>query len=134
MLTDPIADMFTRIRNAVLAKKNSVLVPFSKQKQQILKILVENNYLEKVETIDFKEKKGKRKMIRCYLKYYGQRPAIQGLVKVSKPGLRIYKSSRLLPQVLSGYGIAIVSTPKGIMTAQKARAQKVGGEIICKVW
>ncbi len=134
MYSDPIADMLTRIRNALLAKHTSVPVPHSKLKEEIARILKEEGYVEDYEVGDDKP----APMIYIRLKYYGDRrhsrPVITGIERVSRPGRRIYNKSRDLPWVLSGMGIAIVSTSQGIMTAQQARRKGLGGEVICKVW
>jgi|YNPBryBLVA2012_1023415.scaffolds.fasta_scaffold14476_2 small subunit ribosomal protein S8 len=134
MYSDPIADMLTRIRNALLAKHTSVPVPHSKLKEEIARILKEEGYVEDYEVGDDKP----APMIHIRLKYYGDRrhsrPVITGIERVSRPGRRIYNKSRDLPWVLSGMGIAIVSTSQGIMTAQQARRKGLGGEVICKVW
>ncbi len=134
MYSDPIADMLTRIRNALLAKHPSVPVPHSKLKEEIARILKEEGYIEDYEVGGDKP----ASMIHIRLKYYGDRrhsrPVITGIERVSKPGRRVYNKSRDLPWVLSGMGIAIVSTSQGIMTAQQARRKGLGGEVICKVW
>ena len=129
-VTDPIADMLTRIRNAIMAGHDSVLVPSSKVKLAITKILKEEGFIEGYEVL-----KGKpQPMIRIRLKYSDEGPAILGLERVSKPGLRVYAERHEIPRVYGGLGIAIVSTPKGIMTGQQAWRQHLGGEILCYVW
>lgn len=134
MHSDPIADMLTRIRNGLMARHQTVPVPHSKLKVEIARILKEEGYIEDYEVGD----EVPARMIQVRLKYYGDRrhsrPVITGLERVSKPGRRIYNSSRELPWVLSGLGIAIVTTSQGIMTAQQARRRGLGGEVICKVW
>jgi len=134
MTSDPIADMLTRIRNALMAGKATVEIPTSKLKVEIARILKDEGYIEDY-TI------GEEKpvpMINITLKYYGsrrdRRPVITNIERVSKPGRRIYRNCQDLPRVMSGIGIAIVTTPKGVMTAQQARRQRVGGEVICYVW
>jgi small subunit ribosomal protein S8 len=128
--------MLTRIRNASLVRKAKAVMPFSKQNQAIAKILVKENYLEAVEIEKVKTSKGKkeRKTLVLELKYSNKQAAIRKIIRVSKPGLRIYSSYKKLPRPLSGFGIAIVSTSKGLMAAQEARKKKLGGEILCKIW
>ena len=130
-ITDPIADMLTRIRNAGSAKHETVDVPASKMKKAIAQILFDEGYIKSFQLID----DGTQGVIRVTLKYLpGKEKAIQGLRRVSKPGLRVYAGADELPQVLRGLGIAIISTSKGIMTDKKARAQHVGGEVLAFVW
>ena len=130
-ITDPIADMLTRIRNAGSARHETVDVPNSKMKKAIAEILLEEGYIKSFQLID----DGTQGVIRITLKYLpGKEKAIQGLRRVSKPGLRVYAGADELPQVLRGLGIAISSTSKGIMTDKKARAQHVGGEVLAFVW
>ena len=130
-ITDPIADMLTRIRNAGSARHETVDVPNSKMKKAIAEILLEEGYIKSFQLID----DGTQGVIRITLKYLpGKEKAIQGLRRVSKPGLRVYAGADELPQVLRGLGIAIISTSKGIMTDKKARAQHVGGEVHAFVW
>lgn len=130
-ITDPIADMLTRIRNAGSARHKTVDVPNSKMKKAIAEILLEEGYIKSFQLID----DGTQGVIRITLKYLpGKEKAIQGLRRVSKPGLRVYAGADELPQVLRGLGIAIISTSKGIMTDKKARAQHVGGEVLAFVW
>ena len=130
-ITDPIADMLTRIRNAGSARHETVDVPNSKMKKAIAEILLEEGYIKSFQLID----DGTQGVIRITLKYLpGKEKAIQGLRRVSKPGLRVSAGADELPQVLRGLGIAIISTSKGIMTDKKARAQHVGGEVLAFVW
>ena len=130
-ITDPIADMLTRIRNANSAKHETVDVPVSNMKKAIADILLEEGYIKSYEIID----DGKQGMIHITLKYGANKEkVISGLKRVSKPGLRVYSGSEELPKVLKGLGIAIVSTSKGIMTDKKARQEKVGGEVLAFVW
>ena len=130
-ITDPIADMLTRIRNAGSARHETVDIPNSKMKKAIAEILLEEGYIKSFQLID----DGTQGVIRVTLKYlHGKEKAIQGLRRVSKPGLRVYAGADELPQVLRGLGIAIISTSKGIMTDKKARAQHVGGEVLAFVW
>ena len=129
-ITDPIADMLTRIRNACSARHPSVSVPASGMKKAIAKILLEEGYIKDY-TIEDENVQGSIKII---LKYNGRESAISGLRRVSKPGLRVYAGADELPKVLKGLGIAIVSTSKGIMTDKKARELNVGGEVLAFVW
>jgi small subunit ribosomal protein S8 len=135
-LSDPIADMLTRIRNAVMSDQSLTAMPHSKVKLEIAKILKEEGYLENYEVADG-EKPG-QKVLRLRIKYIGERrerrPVLTNLQRVSRPGRRVYTKKQDIPWVLSGIGVAILSTPKGIMTGHRARQLGVGGEIICKVW
>ena len=131
VVNDPIADMLTRIRNAQIARHDSVVIPASNIKKSIAKILLEEGYIRSFQIID----DGTQGVIRVTLKYLpGKEKAIQGLRRVSKPGLRVYAGADELPKVLKGLGIAIISTSKGIMTDKKARAEHVGGEVLAFVW
>ena len=134
MYSDPIADMLTRIRNALMAGQLTVKVPHSKMKYEIARVLKEEGYIEGYEVGQEKP----RPFINIRLKYYGdrrhRRPVITIIERVSKPGLRVYKKRNELPWVLSGMGIAIVTTSQGVMTVQNARRNGIGGEVICKVW
>lgn len=134
--SDPIADMLTRIRNAVMAGHAQVAMPSSKIKLEIAKILKEEGFLEGFEAVEG-ENEG-QKVLRLKIKYVGERrqrrAVISGLERVSSPGRRIYTKKTDIPWVLSGIGVAILSTPKGVMTGARARQLGVGGEIICKVW
>lgn len=130
-ITDTIADLLTRIRNAVSAKHDSVDIPASNMKKAIVQILVDEGYVKSFTVIE----DGKQGMIRATLKYgEGKTPVITGLRRVSKPGLRIYSSVEDMPKVLKGLGIAIVSTSKGVMTDRQARKENVGGEILAFIW
>ena len=130
-MSDVIADMLTRIRNANNAKHATVDVPASNMKKSIADILVEEGYIRSYEIVD----NGNQGIIRVTLKYeQGKFKAIRGIRRVSKPGLRIYSNCEDMPKVMNGLGIAIVSTSKGIMTDKKARANKVGGEVLAFVW
>jgi len=130
-ITDPIADMLTRIRNANSAKHETVDVPVSNMKKAIADILLEEGYIKSYEIID----DGKQGMIHITLKYGANKEkVISGLQRVSKPGLRVYAGREELPRVLKGLGIAIISTSKGIMTDKKARAERIGGEVLAFVW
>jgi small subunit ribosomal protein S8 len=135
-VNDPIADMLTRIRNAIMAGHQTVALPSSKLKVAIAKILKEEGYIASFETVDGKSEG--QKVLRIRLKYIGERrerkSVITGLERISRPGRRVYTNKREIPWVLSGMGIAIISTPKGVMTGQRARQIGVGGEILCKIW
>jgi small subunit ribosomal protein S8 len=135
-VNDPIADMLTRIRNGVMAGHSQVAMPSSKIKAEIAKIFKEEGFIENYEVVDG-ERVG-QKVLRVKIKYVGERrerrPVISGIERVSKPGRRIYTKKQDIPWVLSGIGVAILSTPKGVMTGQRARQLGVGGEILCKVW
>jgi small subunit ribosomal protein S8 len=131
MLTDPIGDMLTRIRNAVMVKKKEVVVePASKLKMAILDVLKREGYIEGYKI----EGEGVKKKIIVYLKYYQGKPVIQVIERVSKPGRRIYVGVEEIPKVYNGLGIAILSTPKGVLSDREAKKLRVGGEIICKVF
>ena len=130
-ITDPVADMLTRIRNANTAKHESVDVPASNLKKAIAKILLDEGYIKSYEVVE----DGTQGVIRIQLKYLaGQEKVISGLRRVSKPGLRVYAGADELPRVLKGLGIAIISTSKGVMTDKTARANHVGGEVLAFVW
>ena len=129
-LTDPIADMLTRIRNAVKAKHSTVDVPYSKVKNEIANILLEEGFIADSEIVE----NGTHKNIRITLKYKDSKSVIQGLKRISKPGLRIYAEKEELPRVLNGLGIAIISTSKGIVTDKVARKNNVGGEVMAYIW
>lgn len=129
--TDPIADMLTRIRNTISAKHKTVTIPASKEKIAIAKILLDEGYIEKYDLVD----NGKFKDIEITIKYDEEgQSVIQGLKRISKPGLRIYSNKENLPKVISGLGIAIISTNKGIVTDKVARSLNVGGEVLAYVW
>ena len=128
-ITDPIADMLTRIRNASSAKHATVDVPASNMKKAIAEILLEEGYIKNYQLIN----DGIQGVIKITLKYNGNEKAIAGLRRVSKPGLRMYAAAEDLPRVLKGLGIAIISTSKGVMTDRKARATGIGGEVLCIV-
>ena len=131
VMTDPIADMLTRIRNATNAKHNKVKIPSSNIKRAIAAILLEEGYINKVEYIE----DSKQGMLEITLKYDADKmKVISGIKRISKPGLRIYASKEEIPKVLNGLGIAIMSTSKGVMTDRNARKTNVGGEVLCYVW
>ena len=128
-MTDPISDMLTRIRNAQLSEKTTVTLPSSQLKVAIAQVLKDEGYIEgfAVREVECKT------TLEIALKYYAGRPVIEKIERVSRPGLRIYRGSRDIPNVMNGLGIAIISTPKGVMTDRKARANGVGGEVLCIV-
>ena len=128
-MQDPIADMLTRVRNAQMVGEKDVSIPFSTLKVAILNVLKEEGYVSDFQTVDTDGKKN----IKVGLKYYQGNPVIDKLKRVSRPGLRIYRRHDQLPTVLGGMGIAIISTPQGVMTEKSARAKKVGGEVLCTV-
>jgi len=134
MISDPIADMLTRIRNALMIGKPTCEIPSSKIKVEIARILKEEGYIEDYDVGDEKP----FSLITITLKYHGARrerkPVISDIQRISKPGRRVYRGRTDLPRVMSGIGIAIVTTPKGVMTAQQARREHVGGEVLCYVW
>jgi len=131
-VTDPIADLLTRIRNGHMANHDKVDMPFSKLKYKIISILKEEGYIKNYKEIDVK---GAFPIIRVYLKYLPNgKPLINGLNRVSKPGRRVYRGKDEMPQVLRGLGISILTTNRGVMTSQRAKQEGVGGEILCNVW
>jgi small subunit ribosomal protein S8 len=130
-MSDPIADMLTRIRNAVSSKHDSVRMPSSKLKVAIARVLKEEGFIRDFEVAQ----DGARAMLKIDLSYTGRKePVLSGIKRVSKPGLRIYVQKREIPRVLGGLGVAILSTPEGVMTGQVARQKSVGGEVLCYVW
>lgn len=135
-VNDPIADMLTRIRNGVMTSQSVVAMPYSKIKAEIARILKEEGFIEGYEVVEG-DKPG-TKTLRVKIKYVGERrertAVITGLERVSRPGRRVYTQKHDIPWVLAGMGIAILSTPKGVMTGQRARQLGIGGEILCKVW
>lgn len=136
MNNDPIADMLTRIRNAMMADHATVVMPSSNIKVEIARILKEEGFLESYEVLD--GEKPAQHSLKVKIKYAGERrsrrPVMTGIVRVSRPGRRVYTRRNDIPWILSGLGIAIMSTPKGVMTGQRARQLGLGGEILCKVW
>ena len=131
MMTDPIADMLTRIRNGSKAKLEKVDIPSSKLKLEIAKILKDEGYIKNLMMV----KDRRQGVIRVYLKYTDEEvPVIQGLKRVSRPGCRVYAGNDAIPKVLAGLGVAILSTPKGIQTGKQAKKDNVGGEVLCHVW
>ncbi|SHI18802.1 30S ribosomal protein S8 [Sporanaerobacter acetigenes] len=131
MMTDPIADMLTRIRNGNNAKHETVDVPASNMKKQVAQILLDEGFIKSFDLID----DGKQGIIRIQLKYgQNNEKVISGIKRISKPGLRVYVKSDEIPRVLGGLGIAILSTSKGVMTDKEARKEGIGGEVLCYVW
>ena len=128
-MSDPISDMLTRIRNAQMANKVSVVMPSSKLKLAIVKVLEEEGYIDGYSV----REQDKKSILEIDLKYYAGHPVIERIDRVSKPGLRIYRGVNDIPRVMNGLGVAIVSTPKGVLTDRKARAANVGGEVLCVV-
>lgn len=136
-MTDPIADMLTRIRNAQAVNIQTVILPMSKIKHDIAKILEAGGWVEKVEIIKTDSKKNSGSVfneIKIDLKYKNSRPAITSLKKISTPGRRVYANKNELPRVLNNLGIAIISTPRGLMTNKEAKKQGIGGEVICEIY
>ena len=130
-MTDPIADMLTRIRNGVSAKHDNVVMPSSKIKVAIAKVLQEEGFIREFQV----DAAGPRSMLKIELSYTGRKDAVlSGIKRVSKPGLRVYVQKREIPRVLGGLGVAILSTPEGVMTGQLARQKAIGGEVLCYVW
>ena len=129
-MTDPIADMLTRIRNAITAKKETVEIPASNEKKAIAEILLEEGWVKDVKLVE----DGYNGKIVITLKYDDKKSVISGLRRVSKPGLRAYAGVENMPRVLGGFGTVILSTNKGIMTGKKAKAANVGGEVLCEIW
>lgn len=130
VMTDPVADMLTRIRNANIARARIVEIPASNIKKELAQILKDEGYIENFDCIA-DQKQG---MIRIQLKYSGKRRVISGLKRISKPGLRVYAAKEEIPRVLGGLGIAVLSTSKGIMTDKSARKNGIGGEVLCYIW
>lgn len=135
-VNDPIADMLTRVRNALMNGQTIIAMPNSKIKAEIARVLKEEGFIDSFEVVD--GEKSFESILRVRLKYVGERrqrqPVITGIERVSRPGRRVYTRKQEIPWILSGLGIAILSTPKGVMTGQRARQLNVGGEILCKVW
>lgn len=130
VMTDPIADMLTRIRNATVRKHEKVLVPSSNLKLEVLRVLKEEGYISEYEKIE----DNKQGMISITLKYVDKQPVIKGLKKISKPGLKVYAKRNELPKVLNGLGVAIISTSGGVMSDRSARQKNLGGEVLAFVW
>ncbi len=130
MMTDPIADMLTRIRNAGQARQRRIDMPVSKLKTEIARVLKENHYIHDYKLLD----DGKHGVLRLYLKYYQDQPIIRELKRISRPGLRRYVGVRDIPRVRNGLGIAILSTPRGVLNDRDARSARVGGELLATIW
>ncbi|HPI37072.1 MAG TPA: 30S ribosomal protein S8 [Ignavibacteriaceae bacterium] len=129
-VTDPIADFLTRVRNAIKANKRKVDIPASKMKIGIAQILKDHKFI-----VDFQvEEDNKQNILRLLLRYTNGNPAISGLRRISTPGLRVYAPKDKMPRVLNGYGIAVISTSKGLLTDKQAKKESVGGEVICYIW
>ena len=131
MMTDPLGDMLTRIRNGLAARKESITAPASKQRERVLDVLKREGYILGYERVDIGNNKA---LLKIALKYHEGEPVIRHIERVSRPGRRIYAGVKELPRVANGLGISIVSTPKGVLSDAEARAQNVGGEVICKVF
>ena len=129
-MTDPIADMLTRLRNAVAARHTKVRIPHSKTKARIISLLADEGFVESVETIQ----EGHRAWLVVNLRYLGGEPAFGGAKRVSRPGLRIHSRAREIPRVMGGIGTAVISTSQGIMTGREAAKRRLGGEVLCFVW
>lgn len=129
-MTDPVADMLTRVRNACTAGHRRVDMPVSKLKVEIAKLLLNNHYIQDFKVLD----DGEHGMLRLYLKYHNDEPVIRSLERVSAPGLRRYVKAREVPRVRNGLGMAILSTPQGLMTDREARTARIGGELLALVW
>ncbi len=129
-VTDPIADFLTRVRNASKAKKVRVDIPASNMKKSLAEILKQQRFIEDFIVVE----DNKQNLIRIQLKYSNGTPAINGLKRISTPGLRVYKSSKELPKVLNGLGIAVISTQKGLLTDKEAKREALGGEVVCYIW
>ncbi len=132
-LTDPIGDMLTRVRNAIQARHDSVVIPLSKEKLAIARVLKEEGFIRDVELV--REKNSRSRSMRIHLKYAGKRePVLTGLKRVSKPGLRVYSGSKEIPMLRGGLGLVVMSTPAGVISGRKARQLNVGGEVLCYIW
>jgi small subunit ribosomal protein S8 len=132
-VTDPIGDMLTRIRNGIQARHESVLVPVSKERVAVARVLKDEGFIRDFEMV--RDKNAKSRMMRVHVKYVGKRESvITGIRRISKPGLRVYKGSKDIPLVTNGLGLAVISTPSGVMSGRKAKQLNVGGEVLCYVW
>jgi small subunit ribosomal protein S8 len=129
-MTDPIADMIIRIKNSVMAGRKDLLVPHSKVKEAVARILKDFNYIDSYAVQDTAE----FKQIKIVLKYVGKTSVISGVKRVSKPGCRIYRGADAIPSTLNGYGLTILSTNKGVMDGKSARKNNIGGEVLCQIW
>lgn len=132
-LTDPIGDMLTRMRNAIQARHDSVVIPLSREKMAIARVLKDEGFIRDVELV--REKNAKSRMMRVHLKYVGKKePVMSGIRRISKPGLRVYSGSKEIPVLHSGLGLVVMSTPAGVISGRKARQMNVGGEVLCYIW
>jgi small subunit ribosomal protein S8 len=132
-LTDPIGDMLTRIRNAIQARHDSVVIPLSKEKMAIARVLKDEGFIRDFELV--REKNAKTRMMRVHIKYVGKKDSVvTGLRRISKPGLRVYNGSKEIPVLHSGLGLVVMSTPAGVISGRKARQLNVGGEVLCYIW
>ncbi len=132
-LTDPIGDMLTRMRNAIQARHDSVVIPLSREKMAIARVLKDEGFIRDVEMV--REKNAKSRMMRVHLKYVGKKePVMNGIRRISKPGLRVYSGSKEIPVLHSGLGLVVMSTPAGVISGRKARQLNVGGEVLCYIW
>lgn len=130
MMTDPIADLLTRVRNAQRAQKNTVAIPYSRTKEALMKVFADEGYVGEVSV----EGEGAARCLRVTLKYFQGRGVIENIERISRPGLRIYRGKDDLPKINAGLGVAVISTPKGLMTDRAARALGQGGEVLCKIY
>jgi small subunit ribosomal protein S8 len=130
MMTDPIADLLTRIRNAAGARQRRVDMPVSKLKTEVVRILKENHLIQDYKVLD----DGRHGLLRVYLRYYEGKPVIRAIHRVSRPGRRVYRGAHDLPRIRNGLGIAIVTTPQGVMSDRQARARNIGGEVMAVIW
>lgn len=136
MVNDPIGDVLTQIRNGYMAGKQRIIVPHSNLKEELIRILEKKGYVHgvKVQTMASPSSRSERKVLEIDLKYTGTKPSMENVKRVSKPGRKIYVDKYHIPSVLSGYGTAVISTSKGLLTDTEARKQGVGGELICQIW
>lgn len=133
-LTDPIGDMLTRVRNAIQARHDSVVIPLSREKMAVARVLKEEGFIRDFELVREKNAKPTR-MMRVHLKYVGKKESVvTGLKRVSKPGLRVYSGAKEIPMLRGGFGLVVMSTPQGVISGRKARQLNVGGEVLCYVW
>ena len=134
-LSDPIGDMLTRIRNGIQARHDSVQVPISRERLAVVRVLKDEGFIRDFEMVREKNPGGKSRMFRVHIKYVGKRESVvTGLKRVSKPGLRVYTGTKTIPTVYGGLGVAVLSTPSGVMSGRKARQMNVGGEVLCYIW
>lgn len=133
-MLDPISDMLTRVRNAILVKQGTVVVPFSKMKQHIADIFKQEGFIESVQATDREVRGNKHPYLELTLKYRNGEPVVRGIHRVSKPGLKVYLGYREIPKLLPSLGVLIISTPQGLLTNRQAREKKLGGEVICEIF